>query len=315
MNIVFLDAKTLGDDICVDIFSAIGKADIYPVTPIELAPERIKNAEVIITNKVKLTAELLSHAPALKLICVTATGFDNVDMEYVRRNGIAVCNVRDYSTDSVAQLTVSLALSLVCRLSTYDGFVKSGAYTKSGIQNRLEPVFYELSGKTWGIYGYGSIGKKVAAVARAFGCEILACKQTPEDGVHCVDLETLFSQSDIVSVHTPLTDKTRGSIDRRILSVATKHPILVNVARGAVLDETAVVDAIRNGTLSGFATDVYPVEPIEEHSPLTALYGLDNVLFTPHMAWGAKEARERLVRCVYDNIVAFRDGKRQSRVD
>lgn len=315
MKIVFLDSKTLGADVDLGCFSRLGEAVLYASSTPETVPQRIADAEVVITNKVKLTPQLLAAAKKLQLVCVTATGYDNVDMAYARAHGIGVCNVRDYSTDSVVQLTVSLVLALVSHLPVYDRYCKSGAYTASGIQNCLDPVFYELAGKTWGVYGYGSIGKRVAHIAEAFGCKVLACKRTPSQDVRTVSLHELFEQSDIVSLHTPLTPETFHSVNAEILNTAKKHPILVNVARGAVTDEQAVASAVENGLLGGFAADVYSTEPMPADSPLARLVGRDNVIFTPHMAWGAYEARLRLVNEVCRNIQDFLAGGRRNRVD
>ena len=315
MKIVCLDTGTLGSDVDLSCFRTLGDTVLYPATPQHEAAQRVADAEVIVTNKVKLTHEVLSAAKKLKLVCVTATGYDNVDMDYARSHGVGVCNVRGYSTDSVAQLTVSLVLSLVMRLSVYDRYCKSGAYTASGVQNRLEPVFYELAGKTWGLYGCGNIGAKVARVAQALGCRVLVCRKHPEPDQACVTLDELFERSDVISLHTPLTPETFHSVDAQVLAGAKKHPVLVNVARGAVTDEAAVADAVENGILGGFATDVYSEEPLGADSPFVRLCGRDNVIFTPHMAWGAYEARLRLVDEVRRNIEAFQNGEKRNRVD
>lgn len=315
MTIVFLDTGTVGNDIDVKILEKAGTLISYPATSASEAPERVKNAEVIVTNKVKLTKEVLSAATDLKLVCVTATGFDNVDLEYARKNGIAVCNVKGYSTDSVAQVTVSTVLALSCNLASFDAYCKSGKYTESGVHNKLEPVFHELSGKVWGVYGFGDIGKKVASIAKAIGCEILVCKQTPVEGIECVSLSELFERCDIISLHTPLNEKTFHSVNSDILSRAKKNLILVNAARGAVTDEKAVADAVKSGKIAAFGTDVYSVEPMQENNPVYGLRDFDNVIFTPHMAWGAYEARERLIFEILANIEAFFKGEIRNRVD
>ena len=315
MNIVLLDAGTLGDDLDLSVFDAVGDKTVYKTTSPENVEERIKIADVVVINKVKLNESNLSKAENLKLICIAATGFDNVDLEYARKKGIAVCNVKGYSTDSVAQLTVSLALSLACHLNEYDDYCKSGKYTESGIQNCLTPVIYELSGKTWGIYGYGNIGKKVAFVAKALGCKVIVCKRTPEEGVGCVSLSELFEGSDIISVHTPLNDGTRGSVNEKVLNCVKKDLILVNTARGAVFDEEAVVKAVENGTIKGLATDVYSVEPMTKESPYNRLKNCKNVIFTPHNAWGAYESRVRLLGEMVKNIKALFSGEIRNRVD
>ncbi len=315
MRIVLLDAGTLGKDMDVSCFEKFGTFTAYRATAAKDVPEHIKDADIVITNKVKLTSQVLAEAEHIKLICVTATGYDNVDMDYARKHGIGVCNVRDYSTESVAEVTLSLVLALTYRLPVFDTYCKNGAYTASGVQNLLEPVFYELSGKTWGVYGYGSIGKRVASLARAFGCRVLVCRKTPEEGQETVSLAGLFEKSDIISLHTPLTDATRHSVNAQILAKAAKKPILVNAARGAVVEEEAVTAAVETGFLSGFATDVYAEEPMRADSPFMRLKEKNNVIFTPHMAWGAYEARVRLLEEICRNVESFLAGGTRSRVD
>ncbi len=315
MKIVFLDAGTIGSDVNTALFSDLGEQEIYVSTPANIVPERIKYADVIITNKCKLTGEVLSHAPNLKLVCVTATGYDNVDIDYAKAHGIAVCNVKGYSTNSVAQVTVATVLSLCCNLRQFNDFCITGAYTASGVQNRLEPTFYELEGKTWGIYGFGDIGKKVAKIAQALGCKVLVCKKNPVDDFECVSLAELFERSDIITMHTPLNDETFHSVDDAILSKAKKKLVLVNSARGAVNDEAAVARAVKEGRIAAYGTDVYSVEPINENNPIYEIKDMKNVILTPHMAWGAYESRVRVVDEVHANIEAFLAGKIRNRVD
>ena len=315
MNIVILDAATLGDDLDLNVFDSVGTKTVYNVTAPGEVGDRVKDADVVVINKVKLNGENLSGADKLKLICIAATGFDNVDLEYARKRGIAVCNVKGYSTDSVAQLSVSLAMSLACHLNEYDSYCKSGKYTESGVQNCLKPVIYELSGKTWGIYGYGDIGKKVGLIAKAIGCKVIVCKRTPEDGTECVTLSELFKRADVITVHTPLNSETFHSVNAEILKNAKKSLILVNTARGAVFDEDAIVKAVEEGRIGALATDVYSVEPMTADSPYNRLKGFDNVIFTPHNAWGAYESRVRLISEIIKNINAFFSGEIRNRVD
>jgi len=314
MKIILLDAKTLGSDIPLTVFSDMGEFVSYPTTSPEEAPGRIADADVIVTNKVKLRADILKYAPNLKLICVTATGYDNVDIDYCKQNGVAVCNVKGYSTECVAQLTVSMALSLTNHLRVFDDYVKSGEYSKSGIQNKLTPTFNEVYGKTWGIVGLGNIGKRVADIARVMGCKVLAYKRTPVEDYECVDLETLMRESDFISVHIPSSPETVGLISREMLSLTKERAILINVARGNVLDEQAVADAILDGSLYGFGCDVYSTEPFPENHPYSKLSKCDNVILTPHMAWGGYETRVRLVFEVAENINAFYKGEERNRV-
>ena len=315
MKIVMLDAVTLGDDIEFGMFDGLGDVTIYRKTAPDEVGERIADCDVIILNKVKLGAGNLPAAGNLKLICVTATGYDNIDLEYCRKHGIGVCNVKGYSTDSVAQLTVSMALSLVNHLRVYDDYCKDGSYTASGIHNRLEPVFHELAGMKWGIVGLGAIGKKVAEIARAFGCRVLAYKRLPDAEYECVSLSELCKSSDIISVHLPLTENTRGIISRDMIGLMKGSAIVINVARGAVVDEAALADAMLSGRLGGLGIDVFGAEPMAADSPYQALVNDPNVIFTPHMAWGAYEARVRCMEEIALNIEAYMRGEARSRVD
>lgn len=315
MKIKILDSATLGDDLDLSMIKSMGDVTVYDKTPQKKVSERIKDAEVLILNKVKLNGENLPAAPDLKLICITATGFDNVDIDYCRENNIAVCNVCGYSTDSVAQLTVSLVLSLIMHIGEYNRYVKDGSYTKSGVHNYLKPTFHEIKSMTWGIVGYGNIGKKVAEVAKAFGCRVIVYKKTPVEEAECVDIDTLCRESDIITVHLPLSKETKEIINKERLAMMKKTAILVNMARGAVIDEAAVCEAMKNEEIGGFATDVYSVEPMPEESPFNEILGFKNTLLTPHMAWGAYESRVRCMEEVKKNIEAFFGGEIRNRVD
>lgn len=315
MKIVVLDAATLGNDITFEKWEKLGELTVYQTTPENMVIERLKNCDAVILNKVKITKEVLNSLPNLKLICVTATGYDNIDIDTCRKNNVAICNVTGYSTDSVAQVTVSMALALYTNLFTFAKHVSSGAYTKEKIQNCLTPVFHLLKGKTWGVVGMGNIGKKVAEIATAFGCKVICFKKTPTNDFNCVDLNTLCKESDIISLHVPLNENTREIINQNTLSLMKPTAILINSARGAVTDESAVVKAVKENKLGGFATDVYSVEPLEYSSPLNEIANLPNVILTPHMAWGAFESRLILVDEIAKNIEAFKKGELRQRVD
>ena len=314
MKISVLDIKTLGNDLDFSGIHSLGDVTIYDLTTQEQVIERIREPEVLILNKVKLNKDNLPYAKNLKLVCITATGYDNVDIDYCKEHGIAVCNVVGYSTDSVVQLTVSMAFSLATNLLSYDSFVKSGAYTKSGIFNRVEPVFREMSALTWGVVGLGSIGGKVASIAKTMGCRVLAYKRTPVTEFECVDLDTLCRESDIITVHTPLNDGTFHLINEKRLEQMKDGVILVNVARGAVFDEEAVTKAVLEGKIGGLGVDVYSTEPMQEDSPYQKLLGCENVIFTPHMAWGAYDARQRCIDEIEANIKSFLINGRKNRV-
>ncbi len=314
IRIVVLDAATLGDDLSLAPLDALGHATVYRTSPPETVCERVSGADAVILNKVKLgEAQLPDGDDAPKIVCVAATGFDNIDLAACRRRGIAVANVRGYSSDSVMQVTVGLVLSLVSHLPTYCAATADGRYTRGGNANMLAPTYHEIAGMTWGIVGAGRIGSRVADVARALGCHVLTNRRTP-DGVS-VDLETLLRQSDIVTVHTPLTSETRGLIGTDALAKMKDGAILVNMARGAVTDEQAVADAVVSGKLGGFGCDVFSVEPFGEEHPFYAIRERDNVCLTPHMSWGAYEARARCLDEMILNIKAFFEGKVRNRVD
>lgn len=314
MKISILDIATLGDDLNFDAIHCLGDVTVYDITKQEDVIDRIRDAEVLILNKVKLNKTNLPYAEKLKLICITATGFDNVDLDYCREHNIAVCNVAGYSTDSVVQLTVAMAFSLATNLGAFDGYVKSGKYTESGIFNCIKPVFREMSALTWGVVGLGNIGKKVADIAKTMGCRVLAYKRTPVEDYNCVDIDTLCRESDIISIHTPLSDETYHLINEKRLSMMKKGTILINVARGAVVDEEAVCKAVEDKKLGGLGVDVYSTEPMQPDSPYQRILNCENVIFTPHMAWGAIDSRQRCMDEVAKNIQSFVNGEKRSRV-
>lgn len=314
MNITVLDAATLGEDVTFEKWEALGNLTVYKYTSASEVVPRLKDSDIAIINKVKMTDEVIKSLPKLKLICVTATGYDNISLSACKERGVALCNVKGYSTHSVAQVTMSLVLSLMTHLDEYCDSVKNGEYQNSGIENRLTPVFHELYGKTFGIVGLGNIGRQVARIAEAFGCNVLCFKRTPDPNYCCVDLETLLKNSDIVTLHLPLNDQTEKIIGEKELSLMKPNAILVNVSRGAVTDEKAVAEALKNHTIGGFATDVYSVEPMENISPLNEIKDFENVLLTPHMAWGAYESRIRCINEIAENIAAYIKNERRNRI-
>lgn len=315
MKIVILDAATLGDDLDFSLFDRFGDVEVYQSTPESELESRISGADVIIVNKIKLNGSNLPQAKRLKLICVTATGFDNIDLDYCRENKIGVCNVKGYSTASVAQLTVSAALSLLTHLPEFDRYVKDGSYTRSGVQNRLKPAFHEVSGMKWGIVGLGNIGKRVAAAAKALGAEVIAYTRTPNSEYTCAGIDELCESADVISVHIPLNGDTRNLINRERIAKMKKTAVFINAARGAVADERALTDAVKNGAIGGLGIDVYSAEPMSADSPYNEILGYDNVILTPHMAWGAYEARVRCMEEIEKNIAAFLEGGTRNRVD
>ena len=315
MKIVILDAKTLGEDLDLSAANRFGEVLVYPNSTEEEVAERVTDTDVVIINKIKMNEKVLKNAKNLKLICVAATGFDNIDTEYCKKRGIRVANVPAYSTYSVAQVTVSMVCSLMTHLEEYHGFVKSGEYTKSKLPNRLTPVCHDISGKTWGIIGYGNIGRSVGRVAEALGAKVIVYKRNPCDDATCVDIETLCRESDIITVHCPLNKDSRELINAEKIALMKPNVILVNEARGAVLDEKVIADAVISGKISGFGCDVYSEEPFGTNHPYNSILECENVIFTPHAAWGSYESRERCIYIIAENIDAFVSGKTLNRVD
>ena len=314
MKIAVLDKDTLGLDIDLSPIYALGEVSEYPTTAPDEVSERVKDAEVVIINKIKLGEQNLSRAENLKLICVAATGYDNIDTAYCRERGIALANVPGYSTVSVAQIAVSMALSLVNRQDEYRNFVKSGQYSDSGLANKLTPVYHEVSSLKWGILGGGGIGTKVAEVARAFGCEVLVFRRKQEGDFPLSDIDTICRECDIISVHLPLSDETRGILSAERIAMMKKTAIVINTARGAVADEAALADAIKEERIAGLGVDVYSTEPFPRTHPFFEIADRENVILTPHMAWGSKEARARCVSEMAENISAFFSGEIRNRI-
>jgi len=315
MKIVVLDRLTLGEDLDISSAEKFGTVISYDKTDADEVEERISDADVIFVNKIKLGENNLKNAKNLKLICEAATGYDNIDTAYCRKRNIAVCNVPGYSVYSVSQVTVSMVLKLVNHLNEYERYTSDGIYTNGKSANILTPVFNELLGKTWGIIGYGAIGSRVGEIAKALGCNVIAYKRTPVEGVCCTDIDTLIEKSDIITVHIPLSDETRGLIDKNRISKMKKNVIFVNTARGAVTDEAALCEAIKENKISGLGTDVYSVEPFSKDSPFYEIKDYDNVCLTPHIAWGARESRERCFNEMLENMKAFFDSRIRNRVE
>ncbi len=315
LKIAILDAGTLGEDIDLSMFDKFGRVDVYEKTDRRQIRFRVADCDVAIVNKLPLNEETLGSAKELKLICVTATGYDNIDLDYCRRKGIGVCNVRGYSSESVAQVTMAMALSLVNHIKEYNRYVTDGSYTKSGRENSVSPVFHELSTLTWGIIGLGAIGKRVAQMAKSLGFNVIAYNRSVDELYNCVSLDSLCEKADIISVHLPLNDGTRSLINREKIAKMKKSAIVINVARGAVFDEEALCDAVLKGEIGGIGVDVYNGEPMSETSPYNKVMMRDNVILTPHMAWATYEARIRCMMEIAENIDAFLKGGRRNRVD
>lgn len=313
MKIAILDKATLGEDIDLSSICALGEVYEHQGTKAEEMTAHIGDADVIVVNKIKCNESTLDNAKNLKLICVAATGYDNVDLEYCKSRGIGLCNVPGYSTHSVAQVSVAMAMNLATHIPEYTRFVSSGKYTESGVANRLVPVFHEMSAMKWGVVGGGGIGTKVAEIAKAIGCDVVVCRRKQEGDFPLADIDTLCRECDIISIHVPLSDETRNLINRERIESMKQGTILVNTARGAVCDENAVAEAVKNGKIM-FGCDVYSVEPFGEEHPFNEIMHLDNVCLTPHMAWGAFESRMRCVKIIADNIKCYFEDNAQNRI-
>lgn len=318
MNIVILERNSVGTDIDVSVFQDFGEVTSYGNTRKEEAADKIREAEIIIANKCPLNESTLKDAPKVRLICEFATGYDNIDLEYCKSRGIRVCNVRDYSTPAVAQHTFALALYLLEHLPHYDRYVKSGEYAAQDRFSNFDLPYTELQGKTWGIVGMGNIGRKVAAIAAAFGCRVIYYSTTGKnrvEGYEQADFETLLRESDFLSLHCPLNDVTRNLIDKAALSKMKKTAILINVARGPVVNNSDLYDALMANEIAAAGLDVLEHEPILESNPLSKISDSNRLIITPHMAWASTESRQRVVDEVYKNIEAFLRGEKRCVVE
>ena len=314
MKITILDGHALNPgDLSWDCFKQFGTVSYYDRTEDEaLTVERIGHSDIILLNKVPITENVLSKCPNLKLICVLATGYNVVDCKAAAARGIPVCNVPGYSTDAVAQFTFALLLELCHQVGLHSNSVHNGEWSTCPDFCYWKTPQMELAGKTMGIIGYGAIGQAVANIARAFGMNVLAYSRTHYPNHSYVDLDVLLSKSDIISLHCPLFPENTGMINAQTIAKMKDGAILLNTARGALIDEAAVADALRSGKLRGMAADVVCSEPIPENSPLLAA---PNCILTPHMAWAPIESRQRILDETVQSIRAFLNGKPQNVVN
>ena len=304
MKIVFLDALTLGDT-SLEPIAARGELVCYPTSTPSEALARVGDCEVLIINKIRVDRALLNAAPRLRLVCEAATGVNNIDLVACMERGIPVRNVAGYSTEPVVQQTFMHILSLMGNAPYFDGAVKGGAYSRSGLFCDLSRPVRELDGRTLGIIGMGTIGKRVAAVATAFGMKVIYYSTSGTS--HCteypsVSLKTLLESADVISIHAPLNDRTQGLIGAAELARMKSDAILVNMGRGGIVDEAALSDAIDREAIGGAATDVYVTEPVPWDNPLLHTRHPERLRFTPHTGWASVEARDRLVACIAENI-------------
>lgn len=312
MKIVFLEADSLGNDVDLSIFDSLGEIIKYDKSEPRENRKRIKEADILVVNKIPMNESTLCDANDLKLICITATGTNIVDLDYTNSRNIAVTNVKGYSTQSVIQHTFALLFYVYEKLSYYDTFVKSGDYIKSDIFSHFSVKFNELYGKTWGIIGLGEIGKGVAGVAGAFGCKVIYYSTSGKNAnpsYSQVDFNTLLKHSDIISIHAPLNGDTENLINADALSKMKKSAILLNLGRGPIVNEEDLADALENNIIAGAGLDVISVEPMAATNPLYRIKESTKLIITPHIAWATVEARNRVVTEVYKNIGAYFNGE------
>lgn len=312
MKIVILDAEiTNPGDISWDEIGALGEMVIYDYTPKELVVERSKDADAILVTRVFMTEDLIRQLPNLKYIGVFATGFNMVDVKVAAEQGITVCNVPHYCSKTVAQMVFAHLMELCIHVDVHTDYVKSNRWQESLDYERKVAPFLELTGKTMGIIGYGSIGIAVAEIAKAMGMNVIAYSKSPKE-IETVSLETLLKESDVVSVHCALNDETRGMINLERMKTMKPTAFIINTSRGAVVNEAELAQALNEGIIAGAGVDVMSEEPPNEHFPLLTA---KNCYITPHIAWASRESRKRLVTQVAKNIECFQKGETQNKVN
>lgn len=308
MKIVFLDAKTIGEDIDLSGFDVLGEVVKYGFSTAQEARERSKDADVLILNKVQVNEQTIGEADHLKLVCVTAAGTNNLDKEYLNKRGIAWRNVAGYSTESVAQHTFAMLFYLLEKLPYYDNYVKSEKYVNDVSFTHFAKAFHELSGMTYGIIGLGNIGRRVADIAKVFGCRVIyysTSGRNSQPGYERVSFDELLEQSDIVSIHAPLDENTLGLMNKEAFAKMKKSAILLNVGRGPIINEADLAEALNNKTIAAAGLDVLSVEPMQEDNPLRGIKDSERLLITPHIAWAGVEARNRLMGIILGQIKEF----------
>lgn len=308
MKIVFLDAKSIGEDINLSGYEALGEVVKYDFSTPSEAAERVTDADVLIINKVPINEETIGGAEKLKLVCVTATGTNNLDKEYLEKRGIAWRNVAGYSTESVAQHTFAMLFYLLEHLPYYDNYVKSETYIGDRSFTHFDKTFSQLSKMIWGIIGLGAIGKRVADIAKCFGCRVIyysTSGKNSQPGYEQVDFDTLLSESDIISVHAPLTPQTENLMDKRAFSKMKPTAIFLNVGRGPIVVEADLAEALEQGEIAAAGLDVLCVEPMSSKNPLKRIKDSDKLLITPHIAWASVEARTNLMEIILGQIKEF----------
>lgn len=305
MKIVFLDAKTIGEDIDLSGFDELGEVVKYDFTKDEEVPERVADADVIIVNKVNINAQTIGGASHIKMVCVTATGTNNLDKEYLESHGIIWHNVAGYSTESVAQHTFGMLFYLLEKLRYYDDYVKDEKYVNDTMFTHFANRFYELSGKTWGIIGLGNIGRRVAGIAEAFGCKVIYYSTSGKNhstDYKEVDFDTLLAESDVVSVHAPLDENTQNLMDKAAFAKMKKTAIFLNLGRGPIVAEADLADALEQGEIAAAGLDVLCKEPMTPENPLRRIKDSEKLLITPHIGWASVEARTSLMNIILEQV-------------
>ena len=308
MKLVFLDTKTIGEDIDLSAYDALGEVVKYGFSTLEEIPERVKDADVLIVNKIAINEQTIGTAKNLKLVCVTATGTNNLDKEYLKKRGIAWRNVAGYSTESVTQHTFALLFYLLEKIRYYDDYVKNEKYINDTVFTHFAEHFNEVNGKTWGIIGLGTIGRRVADIAKAFGARVSyysASGSPAQEGYEQVDFETLLATSDIVSVHAPLNEYTKDLMDREAFAKMKKTAIFLNLGRGPIVVEQDLYEALETGEIAAAGLDVLCEEPMSETNPLAKIKDSKKLIITPHIAWASVEARNRLMQIIAGQIREF----------
>ena len=310
MKIVFLDAKTIGDDIDLSGFEQLGEAVKYEFSTPEQARSRTRDADVIVLNKVLVNEQTIGEASHLRLVCVTATGTNNLDKAYLDERGIAWRNVAGYSTETVAQHTFALLFYLWEKLPYYDDYVKSEKYIADTMFTHFARAFHELNGRTWGVVGLGAIGRRVADIAGMFGCRVIYYSTSGKHdapGYERVDFDTLLAQSDIVSVHAPLDANTENLMNADAFRRMKRSAIFLNLGRGPIVVESDLAEALKSGEIAAAGLDVLTTEPMTSDNPLREIKDSGKLIITPHIAWASVEARTRLMKQVEQNIREFFD--------
>ena len=309
MKIIVLDKKTLGSDIDVEKgLSAIGNLEVFEQTSPADTIKRLIDSDVAITNKVVIDSEVMDACPRLKLICITATGTNNVDLKYAEEKGVTVKNVSGYSTNSVVQHTFSLLLDMMNHVKYYDNYVKNLSYSEGSLFTHVGPSIEELNGKTLGIIGLGNIGRRVAEIGSVFGMSVIyhstSGNNLEQDYPH-VDLYDLMERSDVISIHAPLNENTSNLISKRELSSCKPSAILMNMGRGGIVNEKDLAEALLDDKLRGACVDVYEQEPLMSDNPLLNENLESKIVFSPHIAWASKQARETLWKLTVDNVKSY----------